>query len=78
MIRKLALAGGLATVILMLLAASWALYQSPRLLNTFSWDGQAWIVQDGPPPLRAGERLERLGGQPLTSTTLMVDNFALQ
>ncbi|MBX3168370.1 MAG: hypothetical protein KF760_13210 [Candidatus Eremiobacteraeota bacterium] len=71
MIRKIALAGGLALILWLLLAACLALYQSPRLPYTFAWDGQAWIAQ-------TGERLESLAGQPVTRYTFMVDNSALQ
>lgn len=78
MIRRISLVGGLATVVLLLCSAGWALYLSPRLPNSFAWDGQAWVVQDGNPPLQPGEHLSRLGGQPLTRYTFMVDNFALQ
>ena len=71
MIRRISLVGGLGAVVLLLLAACWALYQSPRLPYTFAWDGQAWVAS-------SGERLHRLNGQELTPYTLMVDNFALQ
>lgn len=71
MIRQISLAGGLAAVLLLLVTAAWALYESPRLSYTFAWNGQAWVLPDG-------QRLERLAGQPLTRFTLMVDNFTLE
>lgn len=71
MIRKAALAGGLALVLLLLGAACLSLYRSPRLPYPFAWDGLGWVAP-------SGERLESLAGRPLTRYTLMVDNFTLQ
>ena len=62
----------------LLLSAAVALYQAPRLPYTFAWDGHAWVVESGPPPLKNGEVLHSLAGRPLTPLTLMVDNFSLQ
>lgn len=71
MIRKLALGGGLALVLLLLTSACLALYEAPRLPYSFGWDGQAWVAP-------SGQRLESLAGEPLSRYTLMVDNFSLQ
>jgi two-component system sensor histidine kinase DevS len=78
LIRRVSLVAGLLAVVLLLLSTSLALYQAPRLPWTFTWNGKNWVVENGPPPLRPGEVLSQLGGAPLTSHTLLVDNFPLQ
>lgn len=78
MIRRVSLVAGLVAVSLLLLSTSFALYRAPRLPWTFSWNGKAWEVESGPPPLRQGEILSQLGGAPVTPLTLLVDNFPLQ
>lgn len=65
-------------MLFLLLSAAVALYQAPRLPYTFAWDGQAWVVESGPAPIKPGERLQSLAGRSVTPFTLMVDNFSLR
>jgi len=77
LIRRCFLAGGAVGILLLLLSAALALYESPRLPYTFAWQNGAWVVQEGPGPGRPGDRLLQLGGRELNWLTLMVDNSTL-